>query len=154
MAGYPRKLISLENALKQIIKELKAEGLKAATDKTESHFRKCSDENDPQDIHHKDSIAIDIECLKRQLGTPMLDTHEDILDSVKMDNEITDNASNILIHIGARIGKLMETTHRAVSPEGEGGKRISQSEKNNIAKAINDVEKKILQLKALIDSTK
>ena len=32
-----------------------------------------------------------------------------------MDNEITDNASNILIHIGARIGKLMEATHRAVS---------------------------------------
>lgn len=154
MAGYPRKLLSLENTLKQIIKDLKGDVLKIATGKSESHFRKCSDENDPQDIHHIDSIAIDIECLKRQLGTPMMDAHEDILDSIKMENEITDNASNILIHIGARIGKLMETTHKAVSPDGEGGKRISQTEKSNISKAISDVEKKILQLKALIDSSK
>ena len=46
MAGYTRKLISLELALKEIIKNLKEEGLKKATNKSESHFRKCSDENE------------------------------------------------------------------------------------------------------------
>ena len=45
MAGYLRKLISLENALKNAINDLKDEGLKEATGKSESHFRKCTDEN-------------------------------------------------------------------------------------------------------------
>ena len=72
MSGYSRKLVSLEIALKEIIKDLKDEGLKKATGKSESHFRKCSDENDTDhNIHHKDSVAIDIECLKRGLGNPI-----------------------------------------------------------------------------------
>jgi hypothetical protein len=37
MAGYPRKLLSLELALKEAIKELKEDGLKKATGKSESH---------------------------------------------------------------------------------------------------------------------
>ena len=60
MSGYSRKLVSLEITLKEIIKDLKAEALKEITGKSESHFRKCSDENDTQDIHHIDSIKIDI----------------------------------------------------------------------------------------------
>ena len=63
MSGYSRKLISLEGALKEVIKDLKSEALKDVTGKTESHFRKCSDENDTQDIHHIDSIKIDIDYL-------------------------------------------------------------------------------------------
>ena len=82
MTGYSRKLVSLEIALKEIIKDLKDEGLKKATGKSESHFRKCSDENDTDhNIHHKDSVAIDIECLKRGLGSPMLTAHEDLLEA-------------------------------------------------------------------------
>ena len=50
MSGYSRKLVSLEIALKEVIKDLKSEALKDVTGKTESHFRKCSDENDTQDI--------------------------------------------------------------------------------------------------------
>ena len=61
MSGYSRKLVSLEITLKEIIKDLKADALKEITGKSESHFRKCSDENDTQDIHHIDSIKIDIE---------------------------------------------------------------------------------------------
>ena len=45
MAGYLRKLISLENALKNAINDLKDEGLKEATGKSASHFRKCTDLN-------------------------------------------------------------------------------------------------------------
>ena len=38
MSGYSRKLVSLEIALKEIIKDLKDEGLKKATGKSESHL--------------------------------------------------------------------------------------------------------------------
>ena len=151
MSGYSRKLVSLEIALKEIIKDLKDEGLKKATGKSESHFRKCSDENDTQDIHHIDSIKIDIECLKRGLGSPMLTAHEDLLEATSSEYKNLDNASTTLINIGAKIGRLMEATQSAINPEGEGGHKISELEKKHITKAINDVEDKILELKLLID---
>jgi len=152
MSGYSRKLISLEGALKEVIKDLKSEALKDATGKSESHFRKCSDENDTQDIHHIDSIKIDIECLKRGFTyAPMLTAHEDMLEATKSEYKNLDNASNTLINIGAKIGRLMETTQKAINPEGESGNRISETEKKHISKAITDVEDKILQLKLIID---
>ena len=151
MSGYSRKLISLEGALKEVIKNLKSEALKDATGKSESHFRKCSDENDTQDIHHIDSIKIDIECLKRGLGSPMLTAHEDMLEATKSEYKNLDNASNTLINIGAKIGRLMETTQKAINPEGESGQKISETEKKHISKALNDVEDKILELKLIIE---
>ena len=151
MSGYSRKLISLEGALKEIIKDLKSEALKDVTGKTESHFRKCSDENDTQDIHHIDSIKIDIECLKRGLGSPMLTAHEDMLEATNPEYKNLDNASNTLINIGAKIGRLMETTQKAINPEGESGQKISETERKHISKAITDVEDKILQLRVIID---
>ena len=151
MAGYPRKLLSLELALKTVIRELRDEGIKSATNKSESHFRKCSDENDSQDIHHIDSIKIDIECLKRGLGNPMLTAHEDMLEATNPEYKNLDNASNTLINIGAKIGRLMETTQKAINPKGESGQKISETEKKHISKALNDVEDKILELKLIIE---
>ena len=152
MSGYSRKLISLEGALKEVIKDLKSEALKDATGKSESHFRKCSDENDTQDIHHIDSIKIDIECLKRGYTyAPMLTAHEDMLEATKSEYKNLDNASNTLINIGAKIGRLMETTQKAINPEGESGQKISETERKHISKAITDVEDKILQLRMIID---
>ena len=153
MSGYSRKLISLEGALKEVIKDLKSEALKDVTGKTESHFRKCSDENDTQDIHHIDSIKIDIECLKRGLGNPMLTAHEDMLEATNPEYKNLDNASNTLINIGAKIGRLMETTQKAINPEGESGQKISETERKHISKAITDVEDKILQLRMIIDKS-
>jgi len=151
MSGYSRKLISLEGTLKEIVKDLKADALKDATGKSESHFRKCSDENDAQDIHHIDSIKIDIECLKQGLGNPMLTAHEDMLEATNPEYKNLDNASNTLINIGAKIGRLMETTQKAINPKGESGQKISETEKKHISKALNDVEDKILELKLIIE---
>ena len=152
MSGYSRKLVSLEIALKETIKDLKDEGLKKATGKSESHFRKCSDEKDSDhNIHHKDSVAIDIESLKRGFGSPMLTAHEDLLEATSPEYKNLDNTSTTLINIGAKIGRLMEATQLAINPEGEGGRKISESEKKHITKAINDVEDKILELKLLIE---
>ena len=60
MAGYSREFLSIEQALKQVVKDLRAEGVLKSTGKTESYFRKCSDENDTDRlIHHIDSVKLD-----------------------------------------------------------------------------------------------
>ena len=152
MAGYIRKLISLELAIKNCIKDLKNEGLKEATGKSESHFRKCSDENNKDNnIHHKDSIEIDKACLKKGFGSPMLTAHESILESEKIKLRKSENTSNTLINIGAKIGRLMEATQKATEDDSEMGDKLSQKEKELIHKSIDEVEEKILQLKVIID---
>ena len=94
---------------------------------------------------------IDIECLKRGLGNPMLSAHEDMLEATSPEYKNLDNASNTLINIGAKIGRLMETTQKAINPKGESGHKISENEKKHISKALNDVEDKILELKLIIE---
>lgn len=152
MSGYLRKLLSLEIALKNAINDLKDEGLKEATGKSESHYRKCSDENNPDNnIHHKDSLEIDKLCLKKGFGTPMLTAHESIIEAEKIKLNNFENTSNTLINIGARIGKLMEITQNAFDNDSEMGKKLSQREKKLIHKSIDEVEEKIIQLKLIID---
>ena len=154
MAGYLRKLISLEQALKEAIRDLKDRGLKEATNKSESHFRKCSDEKDKDhNIHHKDSIEIDRYCMKRGLGHPMLTSHQTILDAADKSITNVDSGSNTFINFGSRIGRLMDTTQKAMDPEGEEGQNLSQKEKDHIHKAIKEVEDKILNLKMIVDNS-
>lgn len=152
MAGYLRKLISLENALKNAINDLKDDGLKKATGKSASHFRKCTDVNNKDNnIHHKDSIEIDKYCLKNGYGNPMLIAHESILEAERIKLNKYEDTSNTLINIGAKIGRLMETTQEAIGDESDLGKKLSQKEKQLIHKSIDEVEEKILQLKVIVD---
>ena len=153
MAGYLRKLISLENALKNAINDLKDEGLKEATGKSESHFRKCTDEQDKDhNIHHTDSIKLDLEFRRRKLGSPMLEAHESMLEAADLKLGKLDNTSNTLIDISAKIGRLMEATKDAIEVDSEGGTKFTKNEKEKINVAIEEVEKKILTLKQIIDS--
>ena len=100
MAGYPRKLLSLELALKNIIKELKKDEIKEITGKSESHFRKCTDEQDlDHNIHHFDSVKLDLEFRRRKLGSPMLEAHESLLEAADLKLGKLDNTSNTLIII-------------------------------------------------------
>ena len=154
MAGYLRKLISLEIALKNAINDLKDKRLREATGKSESHFRKCSDEkNSDNNIHHKDSIEIDKYCMIRGLGHPMLTSHQTILEAADKSTTNVDSVSNTLINIGSRIGRLMDTTQKEMDPEGEEGQNLSQKEKDQIHKAIKEVEDKILNLKMIVDNS-
>ena len=153
MAGYPRKLLSLELALKTVIRELRDEGIKSATSKSESHFRKCTDEGDlDHNIHHSDSVKLDLEFRRRKLGSPMLEAHESMLEAADLKLGKLDNTSNTLIDISAKIGRLMEATKDAIDVESEGGTKFSKNEKEKINVAIEEVEKKILTLKQIIDS--
>ena len=150
-----RKLISLELALKNIIPKLRNDGLKKATGKSESHFRKCSDENDYEhNLYHMDSVLIDIESLKNGYGTPMLNAHNEILQSQKYELNDYENIADTLIGINIKLGNLQNITQQSISPSSESGSQITDSEKNKISRAIKDVEDQILELKKTIDKQK
>ena len=63
---------------------------------------------------------------------------------------VYENVASTLIKIGGRVGNLMDTTHDAMSPDSPMGKEISKTEKDQIYKAINEVEEKIAKLKLSI----
>ena len=143
-----RESLSIEFVLSQVIKKLDDEEIKNFTGKSISHYRKCSDPEDKDHtLHLKDAIQLDILMQKNMLGTPFLDfinlnlTHE-----FRKINDYA-NVKNILINIGGRIGNLMDVTQEAIQPEGHKGEIISKKEKQEIFKAILEVEEKISRLK-------
>ena len=154
MAGYPRDFLSIEQALKAIIKDLKEDRIKEATDKSESFFRKCSDPQDGKNIDHQDSIKLDIASLKEGKGSPMLTAHQDQIEKATKDLKQSEKITNTLIDMGSRIGHLMEVTKDATDPASPGGKGISNYEKEEIYKAVKEVEDKIAALKLTIAKEK
>ena len=66
MSGYTREFLSIEQALKEIVRKIDKEDIKSATGKSESFFRKCSDESDSEhNLHLKDAVEIDILAFKK-----------------------------------------------------------------------------------------
>jgi hypothetical protein len=146
----PREFHSVEQALKEVIKDLKNK-VKDITGKTESHFRKCSDESDhDHHVYHADSIKLDIECMREGLGSPMLSAHQYQIDKALTSGKNLENITTSLIDTGARIGRLMEVTKLALDANSSAGKAISKMEKEQIYKSIRDVEEKISNLKLSI----
>jgi len=62
----------------------------------------------------------------------------------------TENISNTLINIGGRIGNLMDVTNESLSPDSQDGENLSNKEKDQIHKAIKEVEEKMARLKLSI----
>ena len=150
--GYNRKLISLEQAIKTVIKDLNQKGVEEATGKSVSWFRKCSDPQDTErQIIHKQSLDIDIACLKKGLGAPMLQAHQAIIEKAMKDVKESEKVTNTLIDTGAKLGHLMEVVQKSMDPNSIEGSKISNHEKEKIYEAINDVEEKIANLKIAID---
>ena len=52
--------------------------------------------------------------------------------------------------MGERVGKLMGEVEKSMSEESDSGEQISKSEKDNIYKAIKELEEKITTLKEAI----
>ena len=151
MAGYSRKFSSIEQALKETIKDLGKDKIKETTDKSESHFRKCSDESDnDHHIYQKDAVNLDIECMRSGFGHPMLSAHEALVNNALKSKNDVENITSTLINVGGRLGNLMEVTNKAIDPSGHGGSSITSQEKDNIYKAIKEVEEKIVNLKLAI----
>ena len=143
-----REPLSIEKILKDLISKLKENEIKEFTGKSISHFRKCSDPDDKDhNLHLSDAIKLDILSLRSQNGSPFLDNIELIIDQEFNELEKLKDVSRILNNIGGRIGNLMDVTEQATSPESQKGTEISTKEKDNIFKAISEVEEKIAKLK-------
>ena len=143
-----REPLSIEKILKDLIGKLKGNEIKEFTGKSISHFRKCSDPDDKDhNLHLDDAIKLDILSLRSQNGSPFLDNIELIIDQEFNELEKLKDVSRILNNIGGRIGNLMDVTEQATSPESQKGTEISTKEKDNIFKAISEVEEKIAKLK-------
>ena len=143
-----REPLSIEKILKDLISKLKQNEIEEFTGKSISHFRKCSDPDDKDhNLHLADAIKLDILSLRSQNGSPFLDNIELIIDQEFNELEKLKDVSRILNNIGGRIGNLMDVTEQATSPESQKGAEISSKEKDNIFKAISEVEEKIAKLK-------
>ena len=146
-----REPLSIEKILKDLIGKLKENEIKEFTGKSISHFRKCSDPDDKDhNLHYIDAIKLDILMQRRSLGTPFIDNFSLRLEDEFNKVNVYENVASTLIKMGGRVGNLMDTTHDAMSPDSPMGKEISKTEKDQIYKAINEVEEKIAKLKLSI----
>lgn len=146
-----RKPLTVEHVLSSVIKDLDENNVKELTGKSLSHFRKCSDPADKDhNLHFIDAIKLDLILQKSQKGTPFLDNFEVMLNEELENIKTTENISNTLINIGGRIGNLMDVTNESLSPNSQDGENLSNKEKDQIHKAIKEVEEKMARLKLSI----
>ena len=146
-----REPLTVEHVLSQVINKLEEDEVKNITNKSISHFRKCSDSDDKDhNLPYIDAIKLDILMQRKSLGTPFIDNFSLTLEDEFNKVNVYENVASTLIKIGGRVGNLMDTTHDAMSPDSPMGKEISKTEKDQIYKAINEVEEKIAKLKLSI----
>ena len=93
-----RKLASIEKGLEEIIKVLSEDEIKKAINKGASYVRKCSDPDKDSDgikrnIDHKDSVQLDLACVRKGISPPLLTSHQYIIDQEKNKLDLS------LIHI-------------------------------------------------------
>ena len=146
-----RDYLSIEQVLSQVIKKLDENEIKNFTNKTISHFRKCSDPDDKDHtLYLSDAIKLDILMQRKSFGTPLMDNFQLMLDDEINKINSFENVENTLIKIGGRVGNLMDVIQKAISPESSLGKELSNKEKDIISKAITEVEEKVAKLKLTI----
>ena len=143
-----REPLTVEHILSLVISKLDKDEIKVITNKSISHFRKCSDPDDnDHKLHYNDAINLDILMQRKALGTPFVDNFSLLLSSEFNKDNLYENITNTLIKMGGRVGNLMDISQDALSPNSEIGEEISKQERNRIYKAINEVEEKIAKLK-------
>jgi hypothetical protein len=146
-----RTPLTIEHILAEVLKKIDVEELKKITGKSISHFRKCSDPDDKDhNLHLNDAINLDIIMLKSQRGTPFIDNINLIIENEFNAQERVEDVSKNLLNIGGRIGNLMDVAQNALDPDSPDGIEISTKEKDNIYRAITEVEEKIAKLKLSI----
>lgn len=152
MSGYTRKFLSIEQALKEIIRKLDKNDIKEATGKSESFFRKCSDENDfEHNLHFKDAIHLELLCLKKGIGSPLLSCFETLIEKNLNDLDDSTTITGNLLNIGSKIGVLMDEITQYTDHQSESGIHLSSREKEQIYKSITNLEEKIIKLKLSVD---
>ena len=143
-----REPLTVENILSQVINKLDENEIKNITNKSISHFRKCSDSDDKDhNLHFVDAVKLDILMQRKSFGTPFIDNFSLLIEDEFDKINVYENVASTLIKIGGRMGNLMDITQQAMSPDSQMGQGISKKEKDQIYKAINEVEEKIAKLK-------
>ena len=146
-----RAPLSTEHVLSNVIKKLDENDIKNITNKSVSHFRKCSDPDDKDHaLYLSDAIKLDILMQRKSLGTPLLDNFQLMLEQEFKKINSFENLENTLLNIGGRVGNLMDVVQEAINPESSLGKELSKKEKDLISKSIIDLEEKIANLKLSI----
>ena len=143
-----RNPLSIENVLSNMISKLDEDEVKNLTNKSISHFRKCSDPDDKDhNLYLSDAIKLDIIMQRSLLGTPLMDNFQLILDDEFKKVNSFENLENTLLKVGGRVGDLMDVVQEAMDPESPLGKDLSKKEKDLIIKSIIELEEKIAKLK-------
>lgn len=146
-----RELLSIEQVLSNVIQKLDEDDIKNITNKSSSHFRKCSDPDDKDhNLYLSDAIKLDILMQRKSLGTPLLDNFQLMLDKEFKKINSYENLENTLLIIGGRVGNLMDVVQESINPESSLGKELSKKEKDLISKSIIGLEEKIANFKLSI----
>ena len=146
-----RKPLSIEHILSNIINKLDESDIKNITNKSVSHFRKCSDPDDKDhNLHLSDAVKLDILMQRKSLGTPIIDNFQLMIESEIKNLNSFENLENILLKIGGRVGNLMDVVQDSMNPISALGENLSKKEKDQIFKSITDLEEKISNLKMSI----
>ena len=146
-----RNPLSVENILSNMISKLNEDEVKNITNKSISHFRKCSDPDDKDhNLYLVDAIKLDIIMQRNSLGTPLMDNFQIMLDEEFKKINSFENLENTLLKVGGRVGDLMDVVQEAMNPESALGKDLSKKEKDLINKSIIELEEKIAKLKISI----
>ena len=148
-----RKTASIENGIMQVLKILNEDEIQAAIKKGSSYLRKCSNPDLQQQIDHKDSIKLDLACIKKGKAPPLFNTHEYIV--LKDLENLTPNQQNdideMLVKSTILHGKLTEVVKDAEDPNSDSGVEMSKLEKKEIMEAIKNLEDKIMKIKITVD---
>ena len=146
-----RNPLSIENVLSSMISKLDEDEVKNLTNKSISHFRKCSDPDDKDhNLYLSDAIKLDVIMQRNSLGTPLMDNFQIMLDEEFKKVNSFENLENTLLKVGGRVGNLMDVVQEAIDPESPLGKDLSKKEKDLISKSIIELEEKIAKLKMSI----
>ena len=146
-----RDPLSIENVLSNMLSKLNDDEVKNITNKSISHFRKCSDPDDKDhNLYLSDAIKLDILMQRSLLGTPLMDNFQLFLDNEFKKVNSFENLENTLLKVGGRVGDLMDVVQEAMDPDSPLGKDLSNKEKDLISKSIIELEEKIAKLKMSI----
>ena len=128
-----RDPLTIENVLSNMISKLDEDEVKNLTNKSISHFRKCSDPDDKDhNLYLSDAIKLDVIMQRNSLGTPLMDNFQIMLDEEFKKVNSFENLENTLLKVGGRVGNLMDVVQEAIDPESPLGKDLSKKEKDLI----------------------
>lgn len=143
-----RNFLSIEQALSYALEQLTENEILENTKREKVHFiRYANPKEGDRNISHSDSINIDVALMKKNKGHPLLDVHQAIMDKAMEGSNQKPDITSTLLKMGDKLGKLMGVTEKALSENSPGGSNVDKIEKEEIYKAIAEVEAKIAALK-------